>query len=287
MPQGDATASGLTPRVPAGIQAAHDDEIRRRLQAGAYTPDQVPGGAEKAGGKTLQTVAGIARRSHLTAETAAAREFALEASEARRKAGYFAVNRTVKHLEEAALRDWAKHKGMLCDGMQFEQKWKLGGEQQGAEHDVYFDPETQRWFKRNHLTYHGNWLEYFQRLQLHAWLFPATTLKLEGFMEHDQALLPLLSQAHVQATRGATREEVGRLMGEAGFAPVGSASRLDDYQHPVLGIEVNDLHDENALIGESGEIVIFDPVPMLMWSGKLSRLNAWAAGEAAADGSEK
>ena len=63
-------------------------------------------------------------------------------------------------------------------------------------------------------------------------------------------------------------------MAEAGFTPVGTTSRSDDYQHPVLGIEVNDLHDENAVIGVGGQVVIFDPVPMLMWAAKLARLAA-------------
>ncbi len=165
---------------------------------------------------------------------------------------------------------------MLCDGRKFEHQWKESGEQQGAEHDVYFDPAKQRWFKRNHLTYHGNWLEYLQRLQLHAWLFPATALKLEGFVTHEEALLPLVSQAHVRAIRGANRDEVRQLMGEAGFSPVGTASRPDDYCHAVLGMEVNDLHDENALIGTSGKVVIFDPVPMLLWDAKLARIHSLA-----------
>ena len=256
------------------MPTAHDDEIRRRLPAGAYAPDRVPSGAEKAGGRTLQTVAGIARGGHLTTETAAAREFAREETEARRKAGYFAINRTIKPLEEAALRAWAKRQGMLCDGGQFERQWQKGGRQQGAEHDVFFDSTTQRWFKRNHLTYHGNWLEYFQRLQLHNWLFPATAMKLEGFVEHERILLPIVSQAHVRAVRGAERAEVRRLMGLGGFTPLGIASRLDDYQHPALGIEVNDLHDENSVIGGSGKVVIFDPVPMLLWEAKRARLVA-------------
>lgn len=103
MPRRAAPARGLTPQSFAAMPTAHDDEIRRRLQAGAYAPDRVPSGAEKAGGRTLQTVAGIARGGHLTTETAAAREFAREETEARRKAGYFAINRTIKPLEEAAL----------------------------------------------------------------------------------------------------------------------------------------------------------------------------------------
>ena len=176
---------------------------------------------------------------------------------------------------------WAKREGMLRDGQQFVQRWQESGEQQGAEHNVYFDPAQQRWFKRNHLTYHGNWLEYFQRLQLHNWLFPGTALKLEGFVEHEQALLPLVSQAHVRAIRGAKRDEVRRLMGEAGFSPVGTASRADDCQHSLLGIEVNDLHDENALIGAGGKVVIFDPVPMLLWETKIARLEAWSCAERA------
>ena len=266
---------GLTANAPAAIQASYDDEIRRRLQTGAYAPDRVPSEAEKAGGRTFQAAAGIARGSHLTTETAKSPEFASEETEARRKAGYFAINRAVKPLEETALLAWAKRKRMLRDGGQFEQRWRDGGEQQGAEHDVFFDSATQRWFKRNHLTYHGNWLEFFQRVQLHNWLFPATALKLECFVGHERSLLPIVSQAHVRAVRGAKRDEVRRLMAEGGFIPVGTASRSDDYQHPVLGIEVNDLHDENAVIGASGKVVIFDPVPMLMWEAKLARLAAW------------
>jgi hypothetical protein len=142
---------------------------------------------------------------------------------------------------------------MLHEDQQFERHWRRSGQQQGAEHDVYFDPATQRWFKRN--------------------------------VEHERTLLPIVSPPHVRAVRGARREEVCCLMGEAGFTPVGTASRPDDCHHLVLGIEVNDPHDENALVSASGEIVIFDPVPMLMWDGKLARLMAWASkGEANAHG---
>jgi hypothetical protein len=42
-----------------------------------------------------------------------------------------------------------------------------------------------------------------------------------------------------------------------------------------VGIEVNDLHDENALVTEPREIVVIDPVPMMEEASKLTRLKAW------------
>src|SRR5437868_7703633 len=52
-------------------------------------------------------------------------------------------------------------------------------------------------------------------------------------------------------------------------------ARQHDYLSKSLGIEVNDLHDENALVTEAGEVVVIDPVPMMEEASKLARLAAW------------
>jgi hypothetical protein len=53
-------------------------------------------------------------------------------------------------------------------------------------------------------------------------------------------------------------------------------ARQYDYLSTSVGIEVNDLHDENALVTEPGEVVVIDPVPLMEEASKLARLRAWA-----------
>jgi hypothetical protein len=64
----------------------------------------------------------------------------------------------------------------------FREAWIAQGKRGGAEHQVYYDPETGRWFKR---LYHGvNFSilgDYLVRMRIHAALYPGTAYRLEGF----------------------------------------------------------------------------------------------------------
>ncbi len=251
----------------------HREETKRRSENGIYVPDRVPGAAEsQSSGSAVAEAARIARGSHLSTETASTPEFAREVTFAKQKAGYFATNRIVRPLEKAGLRVWAESKGLMLDDSKFEKEWKKDGQQQGAEHDVYFNPEQQRWFKRNNLSNHGNYLEYFHRLQLHNYRFQEAPVRFEGFVEYEGELLPVTSQEHIEAERGASREEVRLLMEQLGFMPVDDPTRPNDYVNTATGEEVNDLHDENAVIDRDGNVSIFDPVPRMLWESKANRV---------------
>ena len=81
-----------------------------------------------------------------------------------------------------ALRKWAEDSGKVFDEDAFFQSWEAQGKPGGAEHQVFHDQHTNRWFKR---LYHGvnqsNLGDYLVRMRLHAVLFPETAYRLEGF----------------------------------------------------------------------------------------------------------
>ena len=170
------------------------------------------------------------------------------------------------------LRDWAEAGGHLLDDAAFEAAWAGQGRLGGAEHHVYFDEASNRWWKRLYCGVHGATLgDYFQRMRLHAVLFPETAYRLEGFAlrPRSRELRPVVSQPHVaiDAHRPpVSREEVAALMAPLGFAPV----RLrhdglpDDGHHAfhdsVAGVLAYDLHSENVVrMRGTGELAVIDP----------------------------
>jgi hypothetical protein len=242
-----------------------------------YLPERLPPAAEQAlEGTVIAAAEGIARRCHEAVRPDQAREFAAESRTADRRAGYFAVNRIVRPLEEEAIRAWACTVHLLFDAADFTRKWQEQGCKGESEHEIYYDPSLERWFKRNNLSNHGNWLEYVHRLALHNWLFPEAPLRLEGFMDVSGLFLPLVSQAHVVSQRGASEREIDDMMRRLGFDPFRSINpaRKYDYINRSIGVEVNDLHDENVLISAAGETVVIDPVPMMEQESKIRRLAA-------------
>ena len=176
-------------------------------------------------------------------------------------------------MEAQQLKLWAAETGRLLDAAAFEQRWVAAGQLAGAEHDVYYDPAVGRWFKANVMSMHANYLEFFQRLELHNALFPEAPVVLEGFMQRGGTLQPVISQPDVVAVRGARPDEVAARMQLMGFEPLNET----DYYNRELGVRVEDLHDENALITPSGLLAIIDPIPLLEPADKLRRLSALAA----------
>jgi hypothetical protein len=177
-------------------------------------------------------------------------------------------------LEEAALREWAQANGLMLDGRDFTRRWEEQGRKGETEHAIYFDESVGRWFKVNNLCHHGNWLEYFHRPALHHWLFPEAPLRFEGLIVFDGELLPLASQPHIVGVRGASQSETDHLMRRLGFAPVRQTdpTRQYDYINRSIGVEVNDLHDENVIVTEGGDAIVIDPVPMMEQESRMRRL---------------
>jgi len=252
--------------------------IKQSDEQKRYLPERIPPAAARAGRDVLvQAAEAIARRSHEAVRPDQAGEYTNAATVRERNAGRNKINNLVRPEEERALRAWAEQAGLMLDSAGFDRHWREQGEKGEAEHRLYFDQAAQRWFKSNNLSNYGNWMAYFQAIQLHNWLFPRAPLKLEGFITEAQHLRPVVSQPHIPAPRGAAQLEVDAAMLLLGFDPIRTrdAARQYDYLSKSLGVEINDLHDENVLITAGGELVVIDPVPIMEEASKLARLGAW------------
>jgi hypothetical protein len=182
-----------------------------------------------------------------------------------------------------ALRRWAEDHGPVIDETEFLDTWNTQGRRGGAEHHVYHDQEKRRWFKRlYHGVNHSTLGDYFDRLRLHAVLFPESAYRLEGFTinSKNKELAPIVSQPHVEVDISrptVSKSETDALMAAMGFAAVQlyHDGLLDDgyfaYLHPVTGVLVHDMHDENVVrIPDSDDLGVIDPFI------SLARRGTWA-----------
>ena len=113
-------------------------------------------------------------------------------------------------------------------------------------------------------------------MALHNWLFPSTEIRLEGFVEWKGGFYPILSQSDVASVRGATQAEVDAEMAKMGFVSVADRkARPHDYINPTTGVQVDDLHDENAVIESgTGAIAFLDPMEGMDRTSKTQRVLA-------------
>lgn len=240
-----------------------------------YTADRIPYRSERAysgrGGKKLKVATAVAYRSHQAIPKDQAKEFAHFKDPKQRRIGRNLISNAVRPIEEKYLRQWAKAQNLMLDNADFEKKWQEQGQMGEAENNAYFDEASQRWFKRNNLSYHSNWLEFFYRLALQTELFPEAAYALEGFVETVDGLQPVISQPHVRGERGASRQEVIQHMKKLGYQ---NLPGTDDYYNKLSGIKVEDMHDENVLIGPDGMMYVIDPVIYLDDEGKIGRITS-------------
>lgn len=183
-----------------------------------------------------------------------------------------------------ARRKWATENDQIYDEAEFLCRWTEQGKPGGAEHQVFHDKVSNRWFKRLYYGVNSSTLgDYLVRMRFHAVLFPESAYRLEGFTINpkNKELAPVVSQAHIEVdtTRPlVTKFETDDLMASIGFASIQLIhdGLLDDgyfaYIHPVSGLLVHDLHDENIVrVPETGELAVIDPYISLVRNG------TWAA----------
>ncbi len=171
------------------------------------------------------------------------------------------LSEEIKLREAEALYAWAVANNRLFDADDFTRRWFATGCVAGGENQVIYEGGDYV-LKRNNLAFHTSYLEYFERLALHNWLFTNTEYQFEGLMlvvESDDELpqlRPVVSQKALRAVRGATRDEVAYLMNQLGF----TRRYEDNYVNADQTLFIEDLHDQNVLVDATGDLLIFDPV---------------------------
>jgi hypothetical protein len=125
---------------------------------------------------------------------------------------------------------------------------------EGAEQKVYLLDEVHV-LKLNDAIYYNCWKDYFINLLLHNYFFPDTAYDLIGFTKENNALFAIVEQTFVTYTDPTDLEEVKAFLLHNGF----KNTRNNDYYHEVLGIILEDLHDENVLT-RNGILYFIDTV---------------------------
>jgi|GEM_PF-1586337 len=164
-------------------------------------------------------------------------------------------NAAVRPFEENDLQLWSQDNGLWISEHDFLRQYAARQIGAGAEQKVYLHENGREVIKVNTGTYHGNWLEFFNRLLCHAILFPATKYSTVGFTSVDQTFAVVIQQQFAFLTEGAPRSTVEPYLNKHGFA----RTKNDDYYNSTLGIILEDLHDENVFMLE-GQILFIDPV---------------------------
>ncbi len=166
----------------------------------------------------------------------------------------------------------------------FLRTWESQGRPGGVEHQVFHDQDSNRWFKRLYHKVNQSTLgDYLSRMRLHSVIFPETAYRLEGFTINPKSResAPVVSQPHIEVDVEkplVTKRETDDLMAHMGFAPIQLLHEgiQDDgyfaYLHPISGILVHDLHDENVVrMAGTEELAVIDPYISLV------RRGTWAA----------
>jgi hypothetical protein len=164
-------------------------------------------------------------------------------------------NAAVRPLEESALQLWSQSNGLWISEQDFVSQSGARQIGAGAEQKVYLHENGKEVIKVNTETYHGNWLEFFNRLLCHAILFPTTKYFTLGFTNVEGNFAVIIQQQFALLTDGAPRSIVEPYLKKHGFI----RTKNDDYYNSALGIILEDLHDENIFMLD-GQVLFIDPV---------------------------
>ena len=167
------------------------------------------------------------------------------------------LERALRTIEERELR---RLSSPVLNAADFNQKWIQQGEISGAEQRVYLEERECSVIKANDGNFHGNWLQYLERLHFHQLLFPETAYTFLGLLVENSEISMVVRQPFAKASKsvaGASRKEVEIWMRDNFGA---FRYKNDDYYLPQLDLLIEDLHDENVLVSENGNaLLVIDP----------------------------
>ena len=212
---------------------------------------------------------------------------------ARGAKGRESFRQAVHAAEQRDYLSWAKAAGKLIDASRFNQPWERDGRRGESEHQVYYDPETGWWWKRNLLNFHdGSISAYLERLAAQKLLFPDLAPMFEGISTFDGQVIPVISQSDAVGIEPTDEEitehlanlgfhevfETGdgmtrahRLAVEAGLKPppLSTVERRIGFLLLEEGIWLEDVHGENAVVALNKFVNVFDPVTYFLDASKL------------------
>jgi len=146
--------------------------------------------------------------------------------------------KSVKREEEKHLLNFASTQNLFYSG-EISDAYFIA---EGAEQKVYRFNDFQV-IKINDAIFYETWLDYFNNLLIHNYLFPATAYEFMGFAVIDSKLFAVVRQDFIVATEPTDLNLVKLFLEFNGF----SNTRNNDYYNAELGIIFEDLHDENVL----------------------------------------
>lgn len=241
------------------IKEKGTDSAKRieKIKEGLYVPERLPDSYEREGQKgTLGAVSNVSRAVHSAVQRGRITGESL--FERTRRYKDLAENH-IKPQEEAALREWAQANNMMLDRAEFDAAWIAQGKPGRAEHDVYFTADKKHVIKRNRLSFHDTYLDYFHRLAAHNTEFSNVPYELIGFMDVDGALWPVVKQPAV-AGRPSTWPEAHKEMLDSKYIPIGTSKTPTSYHVPGTGMIVRDVSGDNSRINKHDTIYVIDPV---------------------------
>ena len=119
--------------------------------------------------------------------------------------------------------------------------------------------------KFNDSIYYVSWLDYLNNLLLNNYFFPDTAYELLGFYKSNtDVIYALVAQNYVASNQQTDLENVKQFLENNGF----NNTKNHDYYNAELGINLEDLHDENVLTA-NGILYFIDTVfyikPNIFW----------------------
>ena len=152
--------------------------------------------------------------------------------------------------ETAALLAFAATENLFYDHP-IEESSFLG---EGAEQRVY-RLDSAYVIKTNSGIFYEHWLDYFNSLLIHNFLFPTTSYTFLGFKLIEQELHAVVKQEFIVTSEPTNLDDLKRFLEFNGF----ENTRNNDYIHKKLGLIFEDLHDENVL-SNNGILFFVDTV---------------------------
>lgn len=179
----------------------------------------ISGLGNNTGKNTIQAAANYLRQSKKAGRNAQEQEF-------------------TKEQETAKLISWINEQDLWFN--QHDESRFLAS---GAEQRVYLDQDSRFVYKLNDTIFYQFWLDYFYSLLIHNYFFPSTSYELIGFFQENNVLFAVVKQYYVEMTAVTEVNAIRNLLSENGFIH----KKNNDYFNPIIGIILEDLHEENVL----------------------------------------